>query len=256
MIHTTTDEEMTGQAALYALGALDGAEARAFEEHVAAGCEACSAELREFESVVSELGLAATPVEPPAGIRARLLALISEDDGTDTSGELETGTAKTAAGDKACEDEASDDSTPRASARSAPRAGAASLPMTNAASVTMASAADFLVVRAGEGKWVETEDTGVSYKLLFEDRERGTFTTLVRMEPGARMPKHRHLGVEQCLVLEGDVRSGGIEMSAGDFNCSLPGSVHDELITKTGTLLLIVSPERYEVIEPRSHSAA
>jgi anti-sigma factor ChrR (cupin superfamily) len=118
-----------------------------------------------------------------------------------------------------------------------------------------AGAADFLVVRAGEGQWRETGDAGVSYKLLFADRERGTFTTLVRMEAGARIPRHRHLGVEQCLVLEGDVRSGVVEMSAGDFNCSLPGSVHDELVTNGGALLLLVSPEHYEVVAPHGDSA-
>jgi anti-sigma factor ChrR (cupin superfamily) len=112
---------------------------------------------------------------------------------------------------------------------------------------------NFLVVRKGEGKWRPTGDAGVSYKLLYADAERGTYTTLLRMEPGSRIPAHRHLGVEQCLVLEGDLRSGDIGMSAGDFNCSLPGSVHEALVTDGGALLLLVSPERYEVIEPRAH---
>ncbi len=114
----------------------------------------------------------------------------------------------------------------------------------------------FVVVRANEGEWRPTGDAGVSYKLLFVDRERATVTTLVRMESGAHIPAHRHLGLEQCLVLEGDLNSGGIEMSAGDFNCSLPGSVHDELTTKGGALFLIVSPERYERVGPRHDSAA
>ena len=98
-------------------------------------------------------------------------------------------------------------------------------------------------------EWRETKDRGVSYKLLFVDRERSTVTTLVRMEPGARIPAHRHLGLEQCLVLEGDLRSGSVGMSAGDFNCSLPGSIHDELATDGGALLLLVSPESYERLE-------
>ena len=111
----------------------------------------------------------------------------------------------------------------------------------------------FLVVRAGEGRWRPTDDAGVSFKLLFADRERGTVTTLVRMEPGSRIRSHRHLGVEQCLVLEGDVRSGEVGMTAGDFNCSMPGSVHEELISDGGALLLLVSPERYEPVGPRAN---
>jgi anti-sigma factor ChrR (cupin superfamily) len=196
MSHTTVDEEAAGRAALYALGALEGEEARDFEEHIASGCEQCAAELREFEGVVADLGLAAPEAEPPAGVRARLLALVSGDGGGGAEG--------------------------------------------------------FLVVRAGEGEWLPTEDAGVAYKLLFADPGRGTVTTLVRMQPGSRIRSHRHLGVEQCLVLEGDVASGAIKMKAGDFNCSLPGSVHEELVTDNGALLLLVSPEHYEVVEPRA----
>jgi anti-sigma factor ChrR (cupin superfamily) len=117
-------------------------------------------------------------------------------------------------------------------------------------------AGGFLVVRKDEGKWRPTGDRGISYKLLYADAERGTYTTLLRMEPGSRIPAHRHLGVEQCLVLEGDLRSGEIGMSAGDFNCSSAGSVHEELVTDGGALLLLVSPEHYEVIEPHAGSAS
>jgi len=198
MSHTTTDEETAGRVALYALGALEGEEARAFEEHVASGCDACSAELRDYEGVVADLGLAAPEAEPPAGVRSRLLALVSEEGGGAGGG-----------------------------------------------------AEEFLVVRAGEGEWLPTEDAGVAYKLLFADPARGAVTTLVRMQPGSRIRSHRHLGVEQCLVLEGDVHSGAVWMTAGDFNCSLPGSVHEELVTDKGALLLLVSPERYEPVGPR-----
>ena len=54
MSHTTVDEEAAGRAALYALGALEGDEAREFEEHLAAGCAACEAELRGFETVAAD----------------------------------------------------------------------------------------------------------------------------------------------------------------------------------------------------------
>lgn len=204
MKHTTVDEEAAGRAALYALGALEGDEAREFEEHLAAGCAACAAELREFETVAQDLCLAAPEAAPPADVRARLLTLVSEEN-----------------------------------------AAAGSSPLRDAAP-------GFLVVRAGEGQWLPTDDAGVSLKVLFADRERGTVTTLVRMEPGSRICSHRHLGVEQCLVLEGDVRSGAIAMKSGDFNCSLPGSVHEELVSDGGALLLLVSPERYEPIAPHA----
>ncbi|MCA1620154.1 MAG: cupin domain-containing protein [Acidobacteria bacterium] len=226
MSHTTTDEEAAGRAALYALGALEGEEARAFEEHLTAGCAGCEAELREFEGVVADLGLAAPEAEPPEGVRSRLLALVSEGGGGEGGGE--TG------------------------ARAEPAAGDASAAAPNAGG----GGKGFLVLRAGEGEWFPTHDEGVAYKLLYADDARGTLTTLVRMRPGSRIRPHRHLGVEQCLVLEGDVRSGATRMTAGDFNCSLPGSVHEELATDGGALLLIVSPERYEPVGPHHHARA
>ena len=219
MSHTTLDEEAAGRAALYALGALEGEEARDFEQHVASGCAACAAELRELEGVVAALGQAAPEAEPPEGVRARLLALVSDEGG---------GGGATAA---------------RAEPAGAP-----------ADDFDAPGGKGFLVVRAGEGEWLPTDDEGVAYKLLFADPGRETVTTLVRMRPGSRIRSHRHLGVEQCLVLEGDVRSGSTRMTAGDFNCSLPGSVHEELVTDGGALLLLVSPETYEPVEPRGHA--
>ena len=216
MSHTTVDEEQAGRAALYALGALEGDEAREFEEHLAAGCAACAAEVRELDAVAGDLGLAAFEAEPPAGVRARLLALVSEGGGGSGSNEV------------------------RGDGPSLAEKGARDVPP------------GFLVLRAGEGRWRPTDDAGVAFKLLFADRERGTITTLVRMEPGSRIRSHRHLGVEQCLVLEGDVRSGEVAMTAGDFNCSMPGSIHEELVSDHGALLLLVSPEHYEPIAPQA----
>jgi len=227
MSHTTTDEEAAGRAALYALGALEGEEARDFEEHLTAGCQPCAAELRLFEGVVADLGLAAPDAEPPASVRSRLLALVSEGGGGAPGG---------AADD--CAEPA------RPAADVAPADGPS----------LRGDAEGFLVIRSGEGEWLPTEDAGVAYKLLFADPGRGTVTTLVRMRPGSRIRSHRHLGVEQCLVLEGDVSSGAVRMTAGDFNCSLPGTVHEELVTDKGALLLLVSPERYEPVEPRAHA--
>jgi anti-sigma factor ChrR (cupin superfamily) len=246
MTHATADEELEGQAALYALGALDAEEARAFESHLAEGCAACEAELREFEAVVSDLAFAAPEASPPADARARLLALVSEEAAHDRGAEVKTGTDS---GDAKTENQSGDAQTKTKTQSGGAQTKAES---GSAETRTESGGAGFLVVRAGEGEWRPTADAGVRFKLLFVDRERSTVTTLVRMEPGARIPAHRHLGVEQCLLLEGDLRAGGIEMSAGDFNCSLPGSVHEDLTTEGGALFLIVAPERYETLGPRA----
>ena len=48
--------------------------------------------------------------------------------------------------------------------------------------------------------WEPTRFLGVYSKKLYEDAS-GRMTTLTKMEPGARLPDHRHVGIEQSLVL-------------------------------------------------------
>src|SRR5579875_3172509 len=57
---------------LYALGALDGEEKRAFEMHVRA-CAACAAELAAARERVAVLGLAVPPVAPPPSAKESLM---------------------------------------------------------------------------------------------------------------------------------------------------------------------------------------
>jgi anti-sigma factor ChrR (cupin superfamily) len=105
-----------------------------------------------------------------------------------------------------------------------------------------------LTVRAGEGEWQEAFQ-GVYLKNLFVDESRGTMTTLFKMDPGAQLPRHRHHGVEECYVLEGDVRAGEMMLGPGDYHCAMAESVHDRLSTVNGALFLIVGPRNCEMLE-------
>jgi len=223
MRHTGGAEDATRErAALYALGALEAEEARSFERHLDEGCDECAAEVESFAAVGCALALAVPQRTPPASAREKLLAHVSAN--TEATPSEESGRTE-----------------PRGVERAAPTA-----------TPTATNLSDLLIVRAGEGEWFESEDPGVTVKLLYVDRERETYTTLVRMSPGSRIPRHRHRGAEQCLVLEGDVSSGPHTLSAGDFNCAPSGSIHDELTSEGGALLLIISPESYEVLAPRA----
>jgi anti-sigma factor ChrR (cupin superfamily) len=78
MTDRVAEHQMTELAALHALGALSQHEARAFEYHLAEGCELCSVEFDSFERTVTELALNVPEVEPPEDVRKRLLARINE----------------------------------------------------------------------------------------------------------------------------------------------------------------------------------
>jgi quercetin dioxygenase-like cupin family protein len=97
------------------------------------------------------------------------------------------------------------------------------------------------VVRSGEGTWEPTAAEGVTVKRLYVDPSNDTGAMLIRMAPGSSYPSHRHGGPEHCLVLEGDVRAGGVVLDAGDYQCAAHDSVHEPTHTVNGCLLLIVS---------------
>jgi anti-sigma-K factor RskA len=79
MEHKLATDQIKEQAALYALGSLSQIEARAFEDHLADGCEVCQREVSEFDSVVGVLGLAAPAANPPAHLRETLMASIAKE---------------------------------------------------------------------------------------------------------------------------------------------------------------------------------
>lgn len=205
MKHTVAEDALCERAALYALGALNQHEARAFEEHIEEGCEACDAQLRPFESVVAHLGFAAHEAEPPQGAREKLLARLTAEDGNDAR------------------------------------------PVFPIESPAQADLSQFLTVRAHEGEWKKATE-GIFIKQLFADKARGTVTSLYKMLPGTYVPAHRHLGVEECYIIEGDFHSHDEDFGPGDFTIAMKESIHRTLYTKNGALLLIISHEGHEIL--------
>lgn len=98
----------------------------------------------------------------------------------------------------------------------------------------LSGTADGLIVRAGDGEWVDAPSPGVQYRQL-----QGRKTMLVRMQPNTWLPAHEHKQAEQCLVLEGSIRSEDVTVGAGDYVYMPAGSVHSALYSDTGALFLI-----------------
>jgi anti-sigma factor ChrR (cupin superfamily) len=74
--------------------------------------------------------------------------------------------------------------------------------------------------------WEPTKFAGVWTKPLYEDSS-GRQTTLTKMAPGARLPRHRHVGIEQSYVLEGTLVDEDGACAAGNFVWRRAGSVHE-----------------------------
>ena len=101
--------------------------------------------------------------------------------------------------------------------------------------------------RSHEVKWKPFGVTGISIGRLFTDKEKREITCLMRLEPGIEFPLHRHAGVEEIFMLEGDLVVEGEVCHQGDYIRSLPGSTHSP-ITRGGCLLLVKSSVDNEML--------
>ena len=80
---------------------------------------------------------------------------------------------------------------------------------------------------------------GIEQKTLLFDKSTGLLTALMRMAPGARLPDHEHVKIEQTYVLEGEsaLRRGRI-CKAGQFVWRPAGSRHEAWAGPQGGIFL------------------
>lgn len=209
-----SDEVLRERALQYALGTLEAAERRGFEASMAA-----SGALRElvdaYRELAAELARLLPEEPPPRELWARIESAIGR------------------VGPRALEE----------------REGAP-----NAREVQPwkrwspdAPSGDGFRFRA-DVDFEPTATAGVEVRRLALDAARDRATIEVRMAPGARYPAHRHGGVEECFVLEGDLVIGPVTMRAGDYQRLDAGTSHPVQTTRGGCRLLIVSSLRDELL--------
>jgi len=98
------------------------------------------------------------------------------------------------------------------------------------------------LVRVNDLPWNKTRFEGIEAKTLFVDRSTGILTVLVRMAPGATLPDHEHVGIEQTFVIEGSLvdkegPDAGLACEAGEFVWRPAGSRHVAWSPKGGLMI-------------------
>lgn len=73
--------------------------------------------------------------------------------------------------------------------------------------------------------WSTTKFPGIQMKLLFSDGQ-GFETMLLKMAPGAEVPLHEHMAVEQTYVLEGTFEDDEGITTTGNFVWRPAGNTH------------------------------
>lgn len=104
-------------------------------------------------------------------------------------------------------------------------------------------------IRVQEGQWMQLSEK-VFCKTLFVDPQTGLVTSLVKLEPGGYLPRHRHLGFEQTLVVEGDCIVNNQVFYPGDFRIRTHDTEDSKVTTEHGTLIMLIAPERFEILDP------
>ena len=72
-------------------------------------------------------------------------------------------------------------------------------------------------VKPQDMDWAPTQFAGVSIKVLYEDKEKGEMTCLLKWAPGTSLPLHKHPEIEQTYVLEGSFYDHDGICSAGEY---------------------------------------
>jgi anti-sigma factor ChrR (cupin superfamily) len=100
------------------------------------------------------------------------------------------------------------------------------------------------VVQANDMEWEPIAYPGCYVKTLMVDRKSGLLTVLLKMDPGAALPDHEHMLMEQTFMIEGRLvdKEGpetGLEVKQGEFVYRPAGSRHAAYTPEGGLMVAI-----------------
>jgi anti-sigma factor ChrR (cupin superfamily) len=84
--------------------------------------------------------------------------------------------------------------------------------------------------------WEKTSFPGVEAKTLLVDKASGLLTVLLKMAPGAKLPDHEHVLIEQTYLLQGTLVCGEGTVAPGNYVWRPAGSRHEAWAGPEGNL--------------------
>ena len=78
-------------------------------------------------------------------------------------------------------------------------------------------------------EWIKLPSPGCSIKILGRNEETGACSVLVKLEPGAELPRHGHPSTEQNMCLDGEVEIEGKKYGPGSYFYRPPTIEHGPL---------------------------
>jgi len=96
---------------------------------------------------------------------------------------------------------------------------------------------------SADAEWEEAAP-GLTYKVLAANTENDHVSLLVRLAPGAHYPPHRHGGVEELYLLDGELRIDDKKLYPGDYNRAEPGTGDERVWSETGCTCVLLTSMR------------
>jgi ChrR Cupin-like domain len=97
--------------------------------------------------------------------------------------------------------------------------------------------------REAPPEWEEAAP-GIFCKLLATDTEQDRVSMLVRLAPGVAYPPHRHAGVEELYLLDGELWIEDKKLYPGDYNRAEPGTDDQRVWSETGCTCVLITSTR------------
>ena len=95
-------------------------------------------------------------------------------------------------------------------------------------------------VRSEKAAWNPMEPGTLALPLA-GSAEEGVEISLLRMEPGAVVARHRHEWVEEICLISGDCRCQGVELGPEDYHRASPGTSHDVATSVGGCTMVYIT---------------
>lgn len=96
-------------------------------------------------------------------------------------------------------------------------------------------------------EWMDVAP-GIACKLLATDLERDRVSMLVRLAPDTEYPPHRHGGVEELHMLEGELIVDHETFRPGDYRRTAAGTVDRRVWSQTGCTCLLITSIRDAIL--------
>lgn len=107
------------------------------------------------------------------------------------------------------------------------------------------------IVNTSNLPWAPLDFSGVSMRVIHEDKKSGGMTVMTQLEPGASIPAHIHCKADETVfVISGDFIEEAVEYGPGSFFAAPAGVPHGPHRSSKGCIVLTTfsAPLDFQVV--------